>query len=265
MNFQELIDECLFGKKPKKKKTAKKAASVKKEEKTPKANKKAPKTVKKSVASEIEERVKKETIKEAKGDVFAKYFWWVKKGDYYGLATFSEGKFISDEPEVTAAGLAKAILTDQKPEEIFKDFKNNGAVYSKPILIKWLVTKEDVKKSGAKDYIDFIDKQDLPPIITPDEKVVKDIQAIFKKAIPSPDNITPEEIRKAEEEMISQWAELPIPLKNKKVSDDDQTLIKNLMKKGTNLKTKYAEANVGTVIKDEDVPKLIEIAKKELG
>jgi len=249
--LQDLINETLFGIKKKK-------------------------TVKEKVSKKTEN--KKQALGENKTSknitTFARDFWWVKKGKYYGLATFSDSKFISDMPAVAAAGLAKAIVDGEKPDQIFKDFQDKGATYAKPILIKWLVTPEDIKEAGVKDYFEFINKNSLPLSVTPDKDIVVKIQKIirepFKQILGDKniDELSEDDINKIKEletKIIDNLKELPIELPNKKLTKTETEKVKKMMSKGTNPNAKYAEANIGTVIKNEDIPVLIEIAKKKLG
>lgn len=275
MNLQELLDDCLFNKKPKKKKAKSEDANIPTPQdfgalslsrRSTKKKKDEPEKKKKETKSEsadpIRKVIPKPNLFEQVSSQFAKYFWWVKKGDHYGLATFSGGKYLSDMKEVPLAGLAKAIMTDQKPDEIYREFTDRGAAYTKPILIKWLITNEEIQEAGAKDFYGFLQAQNLPMNITPDKEIVTAIQRILREPLQAivedPEQTekmaseVAQKVKEFEEELLKNLKELPIDLPNKALNKTENRQVKSMFNKDKTLS-------------NEEMKKLQEIAKKRLG
>ena len=273
MNLQELLNDCLYGKKKKKKSTLKDDANIP----TPQ-DFGGLSLAKRVVKSKRQEVKKTREVKKAKEDITEskltdelskrlawKYYWWVKKGDNYGLATFA----------AHAEKMAEA-PTQGRSKDV-PQMKQTGSyipLYQKPLLISWLVTNKEVKASGKDDFFDYIKSKELPMWLLMSKNALKmimsEVDNFIKRNIGDKDisEYTPEERNKIielEEQTVAAMRELPIKLDNKQLTPAETNKIKQLFMSGVKTSGKYWSVNVPKVFKEKDLPEVQKMAKKALG
>lgn len=314
MSFKDLIDECLFNKKPKKKKKkivpktedamiptpqdfgtmalARKATKKKKKPEDSKTKEQIETAVKtnnnkKPTYEDIIEQTKTEKrgkqevelqeIRQladnmshmlpedamTKQDIW-RHFWWVKDNNHYGLATFAT------RAELLARAPVAQTSTDVPQTTSAKAYQS---LYQKPLLIKWLITKEEITDAGHKNYFDYVSKNKLLVKVSLAKGAIKAINSqlmgFISRNVGDKDPIewTEEEqerVAEIEEQVIDTMEELPIQFDNKKLNNAEVAKVKSFMAKGYSKEAKFTEANVGTVIKEADLPKAQDMARKAL-
>jgi len=193
-----------------------------------------------------------------------RHFWWIKGNNHYGLATFAtRAELLAQTPTAgTSRDVPEATRT-----------KVYQSLYQKPLLIKWLITKEEVTAAGHKDYFDYISKSKLPVKVSLAKEAVKAINSQLMGFInrnigdKDPNDWTEEESKQVleiEEQVIDTMDQLPIEFDNKKLDKAEVTKVKGFMAEGYSKTAKFTEANIGTVIKDTDLLKTQNMAKKAL-
>jgi len=212
--------------------------------------------------------VEHKEISEAQEDELGKrlawrYFWWVKKGSNYGLATFA----------ARATRLAGGPTATSRDIPVARRGQPYISLYMKPLGIKWLVTDEEVEKSGAKEYYDYLKNNNLPLSLMLSRSaltlVMNEVDSFISRNIGDKDydEYTPAEKKQLldlEEQTISAMKELPIELDNRQLTKEEVNKIHDAMKSGHKTTTKYWVANLQKIIRNVDIPRIKAMAKKVL-
>jgi len=257
--LQDLLNEALFGKK---KKVIKNLPKETEDANIPTPQDFGGMALTKRKTKKKKDEAEKPQLDEARSGLAWKHFWWVKKGDDVGLATFSVK---AEEVARPGGGTSRDVPTAPRPGRYIP-------MYQKPLLIQWLATPKDLAKVEAKDMFDYVKTKKLPTSIplsvSATNIIMREVEGFLKRNVGDRelDDLSPRELKDLEgleDQTAAAMKQLPINLDNKKLTPGQTEKIKQFMAKGTG--GKYAAANVSPVMKSEDIPTVKTMAKRALG
>ena len=209
------------------------------------------------------DEAEKPKLEEARSGLAWKHFWWVRKGDDVGHATFSVKAEEVARPG--GGGTSRDVPTATRTKRYIP-------MYQKPLLVQWLATPKDLAKVDAKDMWDYIKIKKLPSSIplsvSATNIIMRAVEGFLRRNIGDRelDDLSPKEVKELEnleDQTAAAMRQLPIDLDNKKLTPGQTEKLKQFMAKGPG--GKYAAANVSPVLKSEDIPAVKAMAKRALG
>jgi len=257
--LQELLDDALFGKK---KRASKSLPKETEDANIPTLQDFGSMALAKRKIKKKKNEAEKPQLDEARSGLAWKHFWWVKKGDDVGHATFS----VKAEPVARpGSGTSGDVPATAR-------VKRYVPLYQKPLIIQWLATPKDLAKVEAKDMWDYVKTKKLPTSIplsvSATNLIMREVESFLRRTVGNIDlaDLSPKEIKELEnleDQTAAAMKQLPIDLDNKKLTSGQTEKLKQLMAKGTG--GKYAAANVPPVLKSEDIPAVKSMARRALG